>query len=483
MNTLENLPVGPKVRLERTEADKSVFSVDVREAHAATSAHPSRDLEPGASLKKRRPVYRRAAVISTFSAAALLMVIAILATPALREPGSARGRVVSPSRKVGGAQSWRLVSELSPSWRTLPSASFEPGGLPTVTLDCPTTTTCYVGNFARSGGATAVDVEVEVEVTDDDGATWRRSTLPVTLSRPPSIFCLDVDTCAILGNDGSGDSTFLNTTDGGRTWSAHAGPEGLNSMVGPTQLACTSAMACIAVAPGPDQTIGQVGAASAYMSGDGGETWSTSSLPIAFFPSALQCTTLGTCVASGFQVPSGIPGATGGRILYTTDDGSTWTAAVVPSGLSAFNSLSCAESGTCLAIFSGVGGSPAEVLSSTDGGKTWVTAVPTGFLNRGVVMSLSCPDTMDCWVTGVSKQTSSSGASVAIDLHIASGFVGSTSDSGKAWQGAQLPRGVGALLDVSCPDISNCYAVGLKQVQRSTDTPQPFVLLAYGGTP
>jgi photosystem II stability/assembly factor-like uncharacterized protein len=239
----------------------------------------------------------------------------------------------------------------------------------------------------------------------------------------------------------------------------------------------------MAVAPGPDQAIGQVGGASAYVTGDGGDTWSASSLPAGFFPSALQCTSLGTCVASGFQVPNGTPEMTGGTILYTIDDGSTWSAAIVPSGLSAFNSLSCAESGSCRAVFSAVGGSPTEVLSSTDGGRTWVAGVASGFLTEGVVMSLSCPDAAHCWVSGVSRQTSSSGISTAIDLHTASGFVGSTSDSGETWQGAQLPQGVGALLGVSCPKASSCYAVGLKQVQRSSNTPQPFVLLAYGSTP
>jgi hypothetical protein len=221
MTLLENLPPGPNVRLERSKADKSVISVDLREAHATAPTHLSQDLELGALLKKRRPVYRRAAVISTFSAAALVLVVAVLAAPALREPGSAKERSVSPSPKLSGAASWRLVSDLSPSWRTLPSSIFQPGGLPAVTFDCPSTTTCYAGNFASSGAATAA----EVEVTDDGGSTWRRSTLPVTLSRPPSIFCLEADTCATLGIDGSDESTFLETTDGGLTWSVQAGPE------------------------------------------------------------------------------------------------------------------------------------------------------------------------------------------------------------------------------------------------------------------
>ncbi len=368
------------------------------------------------------------------------------------------------------------MSDLSLSWRTLPSSNFEPGGLPAVTFDCPTTTTCYAGNFAPSGTST----DVQVEITDDGGTTWRPLTLPVTLSRPPSLFCVGADTCAILGVDGAGNSEFLETTNGGETWSAHSGPNGLTPMDGPIQLTCTTATSCLALAPDPDQGPGQVGPASAYVTDDGGETWSTSSLPNGYFPSALQCTSLGTCVASGFQSPNGAPDMAGGTILYTTDGGSTWTSATVPTGLSAFNSLSCAETGGCTAIFSGVGGSPSVVLSSTDGGKTWVATSASGFLAHGVVMSLSCPGASDCWATGVAEPTD---MWAAIDLHTASGFAGSTSDSGETWQEAQLPQGVGAILDISCPDASSCYALGLRQVQQSSNTPQPFVFLAYGSAP
>jgi photosystem II stability/assembly factor-like uncharacterized protein len=303
----------------------------------------------------------------------------------------------------------------------------------------------------------------------------------VTLARPPSLFCLGPETCSILGIDGSGDSTFLETTDGGQTWSAHAGPEKLAPTVGPVQLACTTATSCLAVAPDPSQEVGWFGSASAYVTDDGGDTWSTSSLPTGYFPSSLQCTSLGTCVAGGFQTSNGTPDRTAGAILYTTDGGSKWTASDVPSGLSAFNALSCADSGSCVAIFSGIGGSSTEVLSSTDGGKTWIAKDAGGFLARGLVMSVSCPDATNCWATGVAASVGN--ASEAISLHTAAGFAASTSDSGETWQEAGLPQGVGALLGISCPKSSSCYAVGLKQVRESSNAPQPFVLLAYGNAP
>ena len=120
---------------------------------------------------------------------------------------------------------------------------------------------------------------------------------------------------------------------------------------------------------------------------------------------------------------------------------------------------------------------------STDGGKTWLATGGAGVLAQGVVMSISCPEATQCWTTGVMGPTGTPDEVGAIDLHTAPGFATSTSDGGKSWQQAQLPQGVGAILGISCPDATSCYAVGLKQVPQSSDTPQPFVLLAYGNAP
>jgi photosystem II stability/assembly factor-like uncharacterized protein len=486
MNMLEDLPAGPQLRPERAEADKTVISDAVRGTNLAAPSQVDRSRQLG-SVLRRRPLNRRATIISVSTAAVLVLVVALVvalgAGPSVRAPGGAHLRVVSHGPPPGRAPAWKLVSDVSPSWRTLPSSHLEPDGLPGVNFSCPTTTTCYVVNFASAGPGTAT----ELEVTDDDGAAWRPSTLPVTLALPPSLACVDADTCAILGIDGSGDATFLETTDGGRTWSSHAGPNELTSLNGPLQLACKTPLSCLAVAsPGAVSPDGPPGHASAFITDDGGSTWSTSSLPAGFMPTSLQCTSAEICVASGNSMsPGETPSTAHGMILYTTDGGSNWLGAALPSvrgvfgpfgPFGPFGSLSCGDTGNCLATGFGVRGSPIEVLSSTDGGKTWA-ATDTAGLPQGAVMSLSCPAAADCWETGAQY---GSGESQVIDLHTAAGFAASTSDSGKTWQEAELPQGVGAVLDISCPNNSSCYALALQRVKATSSAPQQFILLAYG---
>lgn len=167
------------------------------------------------------------------------------------------------------------------------------------------------------------------------------------------------------------------------------------------------------------------------------------------------------------------PGVTG-AILYTTDGGASWNKATVPSGLSMLSSLSCTDTGNCLAVYSDVRHSSTAVLASTDGGETWAAASAIGSPPGLGTMSLSCPGSGVCWVSGDAGTPGMS----AVNLGTTPGFVASTSNGGAAWQDAQLPQGIGAVLDVSCPAQGSCYALALRMV--SANTPQPFVLLAYG---
>jgi len=143
-------------------------------------------------------------------------------------------------------------------------------------------------------------------------------TLPVSLLRPPSLSCIDADTCAIFGIDQSGNSTFLETTDGGQTWTSRAGPNELAGMNGPMQLACTTATSCLVVAPGPNRKVDPgstvpFGGAASFVTDDGGSTWSADTLPSIRDLGGILCPTSSACVAGGRN-----------QVLYTTNGGSTW---------------------------------------------------------------------------------------------------------------------------------------------------------------
>jgi photosystem II stability/assembly factor-like uncharacterized protein len=386
--------------------------------------------------------------------------------PSRPSPNAVRGHV-SPPRTAPG---WRLVADINPAWRAVQAAGFEAG----FSLVCPSTSTCYAENLPASG------MQAEVEVTNDGGNTWKPSELPVTLSSPTRLACVDADTCAILGNDGAGNATFLETTDGGQSWTASPGPSDLTSLAGLTELSCTTAASCVALSFDPS---GASGAAEAYTTDDGGDTWSESTLPPDFVPGALQCVLASTCVATGFfQSPDGSKTAPAGTVLYSTDSGVTWATASLPTAslttLGAFTRLSCADSSDCMASFFGKGSAARrDVLVSSDGGESWSQPEASG-LGDDFISGVSCPTALQCWASGIAlpDESGASGRVLARE-----GMISSTSDGGETWQNAQLPAGVGPVADISCPTAVNCYALAFAPpAAGGTARPLTSVLLAYG---
>jgi photosystem II stability/assembly factor-like uncharacterized protein len=406
---------------------------------------------------------RRSLVAVAVVVAAVLIVGAVV----LQSTGQV-GRGSRPA--TSAAPTWRLVGDITPSWRLASGLGYEPG----LSLACPSATTCYATNRQQGTEGTYG----EIEVTHDDGATWQQSILPVTLSGATPLACVDADTCATLGVDASGDATFLETTDGGGTWASVAGPSQLTSSIGVTALACTTAPSCIAVASDPTS---QSGAALAFVTNDGGRTWTDSNLPSDFVPGGLQCMSAERCVVSGFsQSPDGSAGIPPGMVLSTSDDGATWATATVPAGLGPLSSISCADAADCVASFFGGDGTSSEILTSNDGGQLWSGAAASG-LPAAFVTGVSCPTASDCWAAGMEGAASGgSGGSGAITVTLgpgAEGIVASTADGGQTWQDQQLPPGILFVLDITCPSATNCDALA---IQRQSPGSSRFVLLAYG---
>lgn len=428
------------------------------------SAAPEPVLIAGRPQQRRQP---RSLVVAVVGVAALLIVgaLAFQSTGHLRHPGSgtATGPVTAPK--------WRLVGDIASSWRTLSGLGYEPG----LFLACPATSTCYADNLEQGGAPGSYS---EIEVTQDGGDTWKPSNLPVTLSGATPLSCAGADICATLGIDPSGNSSFLETTDGGTTWVALAGPAQFTSSVGLTVLGCATAQSCMAVASDPG---GQSGTALAFVTNDGGTSWTDSSLPSDFVPGGLQCTSPESCAVSGYyQSPGGSSATAAGTVLYTSDDGATWTTATIPSDLGSLSSISCADSADCLASFFGGEGTSSEILASTDGGQSWSRAGAAGMPAAGVT-GISCPTAAECWATGIADAAGGSAGSGTIEVRLGrgdQGIVASTADGGQTWHAQQMPQGVLVVLDVACPRTANCYAVAVQQAPSGRHG--FYVLLAYG---
>ncbi len=332
-----------------------------------------------------------------------------------------------------------------------------------VFLTCPSANVCFSEGLVGS--------EVALEVTHDGGASWRKLTAP---AEGPPFTCVDASTCAALGNAAgggpSGHEAFVETVNSGRSWSSLPFPGG----AGYGSLSCATARACVALGSN------QHGLATAMVTSDGGHTWSQFELPsrlrppaasrfIGFSPRGLHCSTSGTCTAVGVRRPARLevrgPADQYNAGLYSTDGGSMWGSAALPAE---FNpaSLSCGSASHCMAV--GRTGTDPRSMSvavavSADAGRVWSEVnSPPGPPEAESLNGISCSTGSQCWVTGSIRGRAT---------------LAQTTDEGRSWRFALLPRGIADIESISCPDATTCYALGAQRQASGRYVP---VLLSDG---
>ncbi len=384
------------------------------------------------------------------SCAALLVLTLVLVTVVVQRWSNKAPATTGPRTTLVGRGSrppakWRLVSDTSSFWRTV-RTNRPPG----IQLSCPADNTCYALHEVAAGSQTVF--QMELAVTTDGGVSWTAITLPAEIGVVASFSCASADTCAVLGLNLAGNPVFLETTDGGQTWSTHAGPPELKANTKVNTIDCLSVTNCLAVVSGYKGS----GYAVALTTSDGGASWSDAALPASFVPMlGAQCLSGGTCVMTGFDsvTPDGsaIP-VDSGAAVYSTDGGATWSLATVPPGTAILPTLSCADATDCLA-FSHRRATQSTVLRSTDGGATWTNVAATGLDAR--LTGISCPASTECWASGAVIAPSGSGYTLL------RGVLALSADQGQSWQPAQLPADVRAIVAVSCPSTNTCYAFSL----------------------
>jgi photosystem II stability/assembly factor-like uncharacterized protein len=283
--------------------------------------------------------------------------------------------------------------------------------------------------------------------TTDFGAVWTVHNLaasvpllsPVTLSCGSSLDCL----MAGISND-TGAPVALSTTDGGDAWTSSTLPSDLGSV---GVVSCPSATTCLVPASGSVD-----GQARMLLTSDLGSKWTDVVFPTPFTSfSAVSCYTTSDCVAAGYiTTPFGV---TVGVFYYTTNGGTSWTD---EENSDTPQSVACGPGGLCAAA---LGFSGEAVLVSTTGGVSWRSvALPaltssTGPLETETLTNLSCPSSTTCVGVG----TAEFGEGV-----FDSAFYGvdySTTDSGAVWTGRLLPIGV-TPDSISCGSSTECVTVG-----------------------
>jgi photosystem II stability/assembly factor-like uncharacterized protein len=404
--------------------------------------------------RRRRLAFRS---LTVASAAGAVAIAAALAVPA--------GVTASPH--------WALAGNITTAWTQVPGTGPTSG----LSLTCPSASTCY------AEGPGSVDPG-SVEVTRDGGKTWQPA--PTKGETPLSnVACSSTGECAFLAAPLSGKPVFVETANAGKTWVSRPGPAGLSRayesssgtpIEGSIVLSCPSASTCTVVAsnlqqPGPSS--------GAFVTEDGGRTWSASSMPTAW-PSQVQCFPNARCISTGAGPYLGGPLSAS----YSTDSGLNWAPAIVPSVPTSPVrpvTLSCSSSETCMAIPLSPGAAGVSLVVSDNGGESWSSVQAPGLPAGKVFTGLACPTASQCWVSGNTPLHLADGKVTVGDT--AGAVVLSSANGGRTWLSTGLPKGIAGIGPLSCPNPSTCFALAFKT--RSTPSsgepegPLPFALLMY----
>jgi hypothetical protein len=179
---------------------------------------------------------------------------------------------------------------------------------------------------------------------------------------------------------------------------------------------------------------------------------------------AASCSATGSCVAVGnYEV-----GANNAQGLIETLNAGSWSASEAPLPASArtdiqqasLSEISCAPSGTCIAIGQFSGPTSSQWFIDTRSNGTWTPTTPVppgGSINPPTLEGVSCGPTGACVVVGSYDATSPAGQMT--------GLIEELSSSG-TWSASVAPIPTNAtignaqLQDVSCWSADNCMAIG-----------------------
>ena len=321
---------------------------------------------------------------------------------------------------------------------------------PNVVLDtafsCPTVDECLIGaqegtvisgQLSVGRGVVANSEPQLLLTTTDGGTTWSEHNVPIT---------------PVLGNNAAFDPDLSGT------WGQL------------TQLSCFDANTCDAFGLAPsdqeEEPVGHTGNTVTrnvfLQTTNGGITWSTYDFPWVANPdgsagwsnwqvAVFSCASAQDCVGMSWVMTGNASQISTEFSWMTTDGGATWTRAWLPKigdSLSNVRSISCPDAAHCVAVGAyGAAGTAwlSFIATTSDGGSTWTIETPS--TNPGTyLLSVSCANNQECWAVGTANRDTS-------DVMI------TTSDAGASWVPVQVPALAG-ILDVVCLPAGSCYGIG-----------------------
>jgi photosystem II stability/assembly factor-like uncharacterized protein len=255
----------------------------------------------------------------------------------------------------------------------------------------------------------------------------------------------------MAGGASASTGAILSTKNGGATWVLERAPAGSLSVAG---VQCSAAGGCLALI-----TNGTV--YSTASSNDYGQTWTAGGqLPATLLGAGgLFCERTLQCLVAGYAMSA--PGVGAGALAGSTDGGETWTSATLPGGVGLLHGVTC-EKSLCIAVGTTATNDTVVVpgqgviLESTDGGVTWhaeahSTAVDDAF-------GVSCTTHMTCVIVGT--------VWIPLSPPTPVGGVITSTNGGTSWRSAKLQYLPESVQAIDCGSYARCVAVGSDVLAR-----------------
>lgn len=447
------------------------------------------NLEAAPPARQRKFLLGRRELIAAVATAAVVAALLVVLLPGhhrLTKPlhtAWAAARALPQARvngTSGSSAGWRLASYLvSAGWQR-DTAGPEPGN-----LTCPSAQTCYVEGDNSSSASGPADMD-SFYASYNAGLTWSILPLPLGLVFTSALSCGSEVDCA-AGALYNGQPVFVQTVDGGHSWTLEPLPARANGLIFqlscPTTATCDGLLTTSAAQLPVDQQF--YGGTTFLRTTDAGQHFVTATFPSFEQMQSLSCPTASDCVAVGVASAdlSANAGLTSSKtfVAASANGGASWTQGRMPAGFGPgpFPQVACPDGDHCFMVgasnpATGAGG----VVMSANGGHTWTTRPLPADIPQPSLTQISCPTGSTCYVSGGEAIPQRFGKRA---FNGGSAMILVTSDAGLHWSRirfavpAYIPRGMdfGAFMeigDIQCPHVSACVALGVSD-QGSISTP------------
>ncbi len=268
-----------------------------------------------------------------------------------------------------------------------------------VAMSCPSATTCLaIGDTRPSPESQPTPYTAMAAVTTDGGTTWTNGNPIAPVSERyewSAVSCASPSDCVAFGSryltpaSPSPVGAYAKTTDGGASWTIGLLPSDL-----PIAVSCPTTTQCVGIAirsTAVDALSTSNSAASWVVPGSLGPAsqgqWQATSL---------TCASAMHCVALSVAMPA--------EAFVTSDGGTTWSPSPLPlpaasrTAEALVEGLSCPTASVCFVVgrVDAATGPTPVAFQSINGGSTWTRTTPPGF----VVRSISCPTATTCVAVG-----------------------------------------------------------------------------------